>query len=103
MQCTLPLPPSLVSLLPAPPTQLDALEASLGALHLPPGWFHDGSVYISEDGDRSRRHPHLAAAAQHKLDQVNAAAGAANAAAADAQARAGEQAEAYLAAVARGE
>lgn len=86
-----------------PPGQLDALEAALGELALPSGWFYDGSSYISEDGDRSRHHPQLVAAAQQRLKQVNAAADVANATAAAARSRAGEQAEAYLAEVARGE
>eukprot|EP00962_Isochrysis_galbana_P035288 scaffold12071_cov101-Isochrysis_galbana.AAC.2 len=86
-----------------PPGQLDALEAALGELALPSGWFYDGSSYISEDGDRSRHHPQLVAAAQQRLKQVNAAADVANATATAARARAGEQAEAYLAEVARGE
>jgi len=43
------------------------------------------------------------AAAQQRLKQVNAAADVANATATAARARAGEQAEAYLAEVARGE
>lgn len=86
-----------------PQDEVQEIEAKLGELRLPDGWFYDGSAYISEDGARSRSHPGLEAAIKGRLSEVNAASREANAAASAAIARADAEGDRFLAAVARGE
>jgi len=93
----LPQRETLLTAATLPASELADLRTRL--LHdvaLPDGTFHDGSGYVSMDGERSTEHPQFATLLAEMLAAKNAQAAARNAGVEKELGRAAAQAEAYL-------